>query len=60
MTLFKETKLFLSFVLLGLLFSLIFDIFRAIRRVYKPKKYTVYSRYYIFYYSWNYTIINDD
>ena len=41
MTLFKETKIFLTFVILGLLFSFIFDMFRAIRRFKKPNKYSV-------------------
>ena len=42
MTLFKETKIFLAFVLLGLVFSFIFDVFRAIRRVRKPGVYSIY------------------
>lgn len=37
MTLSEETTVFLIFVVMGMLFSVIFDIFRAIRKVKKPK-----------------------
>ena len=42
MTLSQETIVFLIFVVLGMLFSVIFDVFRAIRKVKKLKNKTIY------------------
>ena len=42
MTLSEETTVFLIFVVMGMLFSVIFDMFRAIRKVKKPKSKTIY------------------
>lgn len=42
MTLTEETKIFLIFVITGMLFSTIFDVFRAIRKVKKVKNKTIY------------------
>ena len=42
MTLTEETKIFLMFIITGMLFSVIFDFFRAIRKVKKIKSNTVY------------------
>lgn len=42
MTLSEETTVFLIFVVMGMLFSVIFDIFRAIRKVKKIKNKTIY------------------
>lgn len=49
MTLYIETKIFIVFVLLGMLFSLIFDVFRAIRRVKKPNKFSLYIQDILFF-----------
>ncbi|MBQ8043296.1 MAG: spore cortex biosynthesis protein YabQ [Clostridia bacterium] len=42
MTLSEETTVFLIFVVMGMVFSVIFDIFRAIRKVKKLKNKTIY------------------
>ena len=42
MTLSEETTVFLIFVVMGMLFSVIFDVFRAIRKVKKTKNTTIY------------------
>lgn len=42
MTLSEETTVFLIFVVMGMLFSVIFDVFRAIRKVKKLKNRTIY------------------
>jgi len=42
MTLSEETTIFLIFVVMGMLFSIIFDVFRAVRKVKKPKNKTIY------------------
>ena len=42
MTLSEETAVFLIFVVMGMLFSVIFDVFRAIRKVKKTKNRTIY------------------
>ena len=42
MTLTEETTVFLIFVVVGMLFSIIFDFFRAIRKVKKLKSRTIY------------------
>ena len=42
MTLTEETTVFLIFVVVGMLFSVIFDFFRAIRKVKKLKSRTIY------------------
>lgn len=42
MTLSEETTVFLIFVVLGMLFSVIFDFFRALRKVKKVKSTTIY------------------
>ena len=42
MTLSEETKVFLIFVVMGMAFSIIFDFFRALRKVKKVKSKTIY------------------
>ncbi len=42
MTISQETTVFLIFVVIGMLFSVIFDVFRAIRKVTKFKNRTIY------------------
>lgn len=42
MTISQETSVFLIFVVIGVLFSVIFDVFRAIRKVRKLKNRTIY------------------
>lgn len=42
MTLSEETTVFLIFVVVGMLFSVIFDVFRAMRKVKKMKNKTIY------------------
>ena len=42
MTLCEETTVFLVFVILGMLFSVIFDVFRAIRKTINLKNRTIY------------------
>ena len=42
MTLSEETTVFLVFVVMGMLFSIIFDVFRAIRKIKKVKNKTIY------------------
>ena len=42
MTLSQETTVFLIFVVMGMLFSIIFDVFRAIRKFRKLKNRTIY------------------
>ena len=42
MTLSEETITFLIFVVMGMVFSVIFDVFRAIRKVKKTKNKTIY------------------
>jgi len=44
MTLSQETTVFLIFVVVGMLFSVIFDIFRAIRKIKKLKNTTIYMQ----------------
>lgn len=42
MSLSQETTVFLIFVVMGMLFSIIFDVFRAIRKIRKGKKLSIY------------------
>lgn len=42
MTISQETIVFLTFVIIGMFFSIIFDVFRAIRKVKKLKSRTIY------------------
>jgi len=42
MTLSEETTVFLVFVVMGMLFSVVFDLFRAVRKVRKLKNRTIY------------------
>lgn len=42
MSLCEETTIFLMFVVMGMMFSIIFDVFRAIRKMKKTKTKTIY------------------
>lgn len=50
MTLNEETIIFLIFVVMGMVFSVIFDVFRAIRKVKKLKNKTIYFQDIIYFF----------
>ena len=50
MSLSEETTVFLIFVVMGMLFSSIFDVFRAIRKVKKVKNKTIYIQDIIYFF----------